>query len=353
MVFVMAILTVKGQSSLDERTGFWTTGASWVGGTMPGTLSSGTVTVNGKVVVVNGTIQVANHMALNGTNLSVNVGDTLVILGNLNVTLTSFTNNGVIIVLGNLSNTLSNNTISGSGKLVVTGNYSNAFGANTFTGPSYVYGSTPGFSPAPPVGNESDLQTNDPDLYDYTNNIFNILPVELTSFEAKVMGESVTIAWATASEFNNDYFVVERSIDGAGFQALATLPGAGTSTMEHHYMVVDSFPAIGLSYYRVAQVDYDGKSVTFKAAAVQVKAPAQPEIYPNPTSRYVFINLNPEDYNIVLTHLNGHTVPQGMAPIEFNERTRLDLGRLGAGAYILHLVNVKSGMASRFRIVKQ
>lgn len=353
LVLIIVAHTSRGQTSQAERTGLWTSGASWVGGTIPGSWSGGTITVTSQTVVINGTIEAIDNVSVNLSNLSINTGDTLVILGDLNVNLSSFTNNGVLIVFGNLSNTLSNNSISGSGKLVVTGDYSNAFGANTLTGPSYVYGSTPGFFPAPSVGDESDLQSNDPGLYSYVNNIFSVLPVELISFDAKAVDDHVELSWVTASESNNDYFIVERSTDGENFSPLMDIPGVGTSTQEQRYWEVDSYPAIGLSYYRLTQVDYDGKFEVLQTVSVLFDEPIQPEIYPNPTSDYVSIEVNPEDYSVSLRDLKGWAVPGIFMENEYQGRLHLDLRSLEAGVYILQLFNIKSSKRLQYRLIKQ
>lgn len=339
------------QTSQGEKTGLWTVSASWLGGIVPGTLASGTITATSKVVVVDGTIHTPYNVTFNLSNVTVNVGDTLVVLGNVNVTGSSLTNNGVLIVFGNFSNTLSNSYVSGSGKLVVTGNYTNAFGANTLTGPSYVYGSTPGFFP--PVGDESDLQVNDPGLYDYTNNIYGVLPVELTSFEAKVVNREVEVSWATASEFNNQYFIVERSTDGVNFSKLVEVPGAGTSEKGHQYHIIDAHPAIGVSYYRLTQVDFDGNVETFKVISVSLNEPAELHIYPNPTADYILVDVDPADYEVSLRNSNGLIVSGNFSQQEFNGRLRVNLESLHAGVYVLQLVNQENRIRSQFRVIKR
>ncbi|MCB0490552.1 MAG: T9SS type A sorting domain-containing protein [Cyclobacteriaceae bacterium] len=339
------------QTSRNEKTGLWTTSASWVGGIVPGTLASGTITATSKVVVVDGTIQTPYNVTFNLSNVTVNDGDTLVVLGNVNVTGSSVTNNGVLIVFGNFSNALSNSYVSGSGKLVVTGDYTNAFGANTLTGPSYVYGSTPGFFP--PVGDESDLQTNDPALYNYTNNIYGVLPVELISFEAKVVNREVEISWATASEFNNQYFVVERSTNGVDFSELMKISGAGTSNEGRQYRVVDDYPTIGISYYRLTQVDYDRNLETFKVISVSFDEPAKLHAYPNPTADYVLVDVDPTNYDVSLRNSNGLMVSGNFSQQEFNGRLRLNLESLQSGVYVLQLVNHESLVRSQFRVIKQ
>jgi hypothetical protein len=110
------------------------------------------------------------------------------------------------------------------------------------------------------------------------------LPIVLTSFSAHA-GEdrSVEVMWSTASEINNDYFTVERSRTGSEFEPFMKVTGAGTTHEENSYSVTDTNPYGGVSYYRLRQTDFDGKSSHSKIVSVSM-----PEndwsIYPNPSN---------------------------------------------------------------------
>ncbi len=84
------------------------------------------------------------------------------------------------------------------------------------------------------------------------------LPVEWYSFSAEVGRGKVVLTWATQTEVNNDYFSVERSADGGSFMEIARVRGAGESKTKKTYKAVDHFPLAGISYYRLAQTDFDG-----------------------------------------------------------------------------------------------
>ncbi len=85
----------------------------------------------------------------------------------------------------------------------------------------------------------------------------NPLPIELKSFEARVLGRRIDLRWSTASELNNDYFDLERSPDGKTFTAFARVNGQGTKATETAYAYTDEKPFAGRSYYRLRQVDMD------------------------------------------------------------------------------------------------
>lgn len=85
------------------------------------------------------------------------------------------------------------------------------------------------------------------------------LPIELIYFNATPNQKTVDLTWATASELNNDFFTVERSIDGLTWEQILTVNGAGTTNQRTNYRDIDTRPAAGLSYYRLKQTDFDGK----------------------------------------------------------------------------------------------
>jgi hypothetical protein len=113
-----------------------------------------------------------------------------------------------------------------------------------------------------------------------------ILPIDLLSFTASPQDAHVEVSWVTASENNNDYFNVERSVDGINFTSISTVDGAGNSTEMLTYSTVDNRPLDGTSYYRLKQTDYDGKTSYSSIEAVEFNEmnDFNFEIYPNPFS---------------------------------------------------------------------
>jgi|GEM_PF-358107 len=112
-----------------------------------------------------------------------------------------------------------------------------------------------------------------------------VLPVELLRFTAKLTptGDVIT-EWATATEKDNDYFLVERSEDGKHFETIGRVKGAGNSNQVLSYSFIDENPLTGANYYRLVQVDYDGASNTSQVVLVSITSLYQITISPNPTS---------------------------------------------------------------------
>ncbi|GAB3639140.1 hypothetical protein GCM10027422_47310 [Hymenobacter arcticus] len=110
------------------------------------------------------------------------------------------------------------------------------------------------------------------------------LPITLTTFTAQATGSAARLTWRTAGELNNDHFEVEASVDGRTFTKLANVAGHGTTQLAQQYGYTDeklTRYAVGLVYYRLRQVDQDGKSAYSPVRTVAV-AGVSLTLYPNP-----------------------------------------------------------------------
>jgi hypothetical protein len=84
-----------------------------------------------------------------------------------------------------------------------------------------------------------------------------VLPIELVEFRGVNYGIENKLSWATLSEKSNDFFVLEKSIDGVTFDPIATIEGSGDSYKKLNYSFTDKFLKHTLNYYRLKQVDFD------------------------------------------------------------------------------------------------
>jgi hypothetical protein len=89
------------------------------------------------------------------------------------------------------------------------------------------------------------------------NIICPVLPITLYNFEGKSITGENHITWSTASETNNDYFTLERSVDGKNFETVAVIDGAGNSAKPLNYSYVDTKFERTVNYYRLKQTDHD------------------------------------------------------------------------------------------------
>lgn len=82
------------------------------------------------------------------------------------------------------------------------------------------------------------------------------LPVELLYFTAKSDDTIITFKWATGSEINNDYFTIQKSVDGMNYTDIEFIAGGGNSSTRIDYTITSH--TITGGYYRLRQVDFDG-----------------------------------------------------------------------------------------------
>jgi hypothetical protein len=94
------------------------------------------------------------------------------------------------------------------------------------------------------------------------------LPIELISFEGTNIDSYNLLTWSSATEHNNDYYLVERSTDGFNWSVVNNQNGAGNSTSKIDYSFRDFTYEAAINYYRLTQVDIDGQSETFKTISL-------------------------------------------------------------------------------------
>ncbi|MCH8330173.1 MAG: hypothetical protein IH946_02155, partial [Bacteroidetes bacterium] len=116
--------------------------------------------------------------------------------------------------------------------------------------------------------------------------VSSILPIELVSFNATTDGNDVLISWVTATEINNDGFVVERSSNGIDFNKLEIIAAQGSEFNGAEYQYKDEDPLSGTSFYRLKQLDNDGSEEIFEMVSVKIESALLLElnVYPNPSN---------------------------------------------------------------------
>jgi len=94
------------------------------------------------------------------------------------------------------------------------------------------------------------------------------LPVELIQFDAEKVNKSVALTWTTSAEINNDHFAIMRAGPENIFSEIHEVPGNGNATYFHSYSYTDNNPLAGINYYRLDQIDFDGRVNSLKTTAV-------------------------------------------------------------------------------------
>jgi hypothetical protein len=186
-------------------------------------------------------------------------------------------------------------------------------------------------------------------IYPYMGADENIgapLPVTFTSFAAKVQSKDAELTWTTSSEINNIGFEVERSIDGRTFEKAAFVRGVGNSNKLVRYNMTDAyaFNKANVLYYRLKQVDFDGKYAYSQVLRLSISSEKANSIvvYPNPfsTEYQVSFQANNEGIAILETvDLQGKVVANKTVSIQagINAIPVTEVDNLKAGVYFVRL----------------
>ena len=170
------------------------------------------------------------------------------------------------------------------------------------------------------------------------------LPVELLYFYAEKEGNNVRLDWETATEISNSHFDIEWSIDGINFEKIGEVAGAGTTNEIQSYDFLDDLNRVGfqnrhgLHYYRLKQVDLDGKfeytnilSIEFESSKVDI------QVYPNPASNYIVIENMEIGEAVQIFSVNGQLVKSFQ--IE-NDNQQIAITDLASGIYFIKIGKV-------------
>ncbi|MBK9255601.1 MAG: choice-of-anchor D domain-containing protein [Saprospiraceae bacterium] len=174
-----------------------------------------------------------------------------------------------------------------------------------------------------------------------------VLPVEFLDFNVKASGRTSLLSFSTATEFNNDYFSIERSSDGRDFDMIGEIKGAGNSNREISYEFTDSKPSSGINYYRIKQTDFDGKYSYSDIKSIQFSSQKEISVSPGYTDGRLQISTESESYNIVVLNTSGQEVRRFRT---LSQNQTISIEELKAGLYFL---NIFSGdFRETVRIVK-
>ncbi|MBP6455624.1 MAG: zinc-dependent metalloprotease [Chitinophagaceae bacterium] len=120
------------------------------------------------------------------------------------------------------------------------------------------------------------------------------LPVTWRSIDSRILeNNEIEVYWSTASEMNNDRFEIEKSRDGKNFETIGTIKGFGNSDVATYYSFIDKKTTNGVQYYRIKQIDIDGKfSYSTVVNEIINSKDFTVQLFPNPANNELNIQLN-------------------------------------------------------------
>jgi hypothetical protein len=178
------------------------------------------------------------------------------------------------------------------------------------------------------------------------------LPVGMLFFRATKAGNtSSKLTWSTAHEEQNLGFDVERSTNGKQYETIGFVQGKGTTQRVSQYAFMDMSAAQGLNYYRLKQLDKDGKVHYSEVRVVDMDGGIGKgmEMYPNPANSYTEVQ-NKEGKEWIsyrILNVSGTTLRQG--PMK-GISSRVELEGLASGIYLLEATD-ENGNTSTAKLV--
>ncbi len=171
------------------------------------------------------------------------------------------------------------------------------------------------------------------------------LPIQLLFWKGEIKDGINHLTWATATEIDNNFFTVERSVNGVDWKKIATVNGAGSSSQTLHYQLEDRYPYDGLIYYRLSQTDYDGTTELFETIALKATGlRSNLLLFPNPNTGLFSIqipNLAADSKIAVeVMDISGQSIDVRYEK-DFGQ-IKFDLSDKPAGNYIIRLVEGNS-----------
>lgn len=185
-----------------------------------------------------------------------------------------------------------------------------------------------------------------------TRYFFNgTLSVNWGSFIPSINGNVVTLKWETKSETDNSHFVVERSLDGKSFTKVAEQQSKGAQGAT--YQDVDQNPAQGLNYYRIKQVDRDGKYSYSEVKSVRFLGSNQATffVYPNPVKNNITLNYssNSNQLQLTVSGIDGRVKLRTTGSInDLNNLINQKVKDFARGVYIVQITDNGTSFQSKF-----
>ena len=161
--------------------------------------------------------------------------------------------------------------------------------------------------------------------------VVTTLPLTWVSISGRQTDKGYELKWATAHEINTSHFEIERSDDGVAYTKIGTIAAKGAGS-ENQYSYFDG-NATGKHYYRVKQVDLDGKSEYSKVVFSQTSSrPSKVLLYPNPAGKQVYIQVTGKS-KVQIYDSNGRQVRVFQLPTS----AYVDIQDLKPGVYMVEV----------------
>lgn len=181
------------------------------------------------------------------------------------------------------------------------------------------------------------------------------VPVVYSNLYGAQINNGILINWETSSEVDNDYFILEYAEDGKNFNKLARVQGQGNTARLSNYDYLHTTPQVGLNYYRLQQVDVNGKVTISKIIVVNYLDITKTQLYPNPIEANNFtLNYKASTEGMIqieILDLAGKVLINNTLEVTKGLNTpQITLPQLSAGTYFCRVTH--NGKIETLRFVK-
>jgi len=166
------------------------------------------------------------------------------------------------------------------------------------------------------------------------------LPVEFLNYNASYSNGSTSVSWSTASETNNNFFSVEKSLNLIDVSEIGTVAGAGNSNTVINYLFTDKSPGVGEVYYRIRQTDYDGATDATNWMVVDIPYHNATEVFLDNVSDQIQISFGDDvtsDFDITVSDMLGRCIASYERPPDGESIMSIDFNEHAKGIYIINI----------------
>lgn len=183
----------------------------------------------------------------------------------------------------------------------------------------------------------------------------SLLPVEWLSFTGEAVNTDVILNWSTASETNNDFFEVQRSVDGNIWENIGQVDASGNALTVKHYAFKDAGLDKGTYSYRIRQVDFDGNSSLSSRIEVTIlETEAKLRVFPAPARDFIQVKVEGTDqtqWDYSLVDVSGRQILTGSFQMgNTADLHKIELSAIPDGVYFFS-VNSRESVFTQ-RIIK-
>ncbi len=166
-----------------------------------------------------------------------------------------------------------------------------------------------------------------------------VLPIRLSSFVVQKIDNTAKLTWTTEQESNTSHFIVERSVDGRTWNAIATIAAAGNSSSRITYNTYDNAPMKGINYYRLKQIDRDSKFEYSFVRTALFKSNYTAQVSPNPAKGFINLYINKsgnQPATIQLLNIDGKII---YSTISSQSNLQISTAAISQGLYFVKVID--------------